>query len=169
LIEHLLPGFPTVPGPEDTTFLSWAKSVAHGGDKDNVRVVGVDSDTSDMQRIFETDMFPGLAAVDGLVHPVAPGDALAQLRLTEADVHDVRVLLIQGDGAHRSVVELPLADGHPVGACILRLPEPSRRVAEIEDLGIGRVADYRSAPAAVEGTDVSPLQRLHLFLKFTVL
>ena len=123
----------------------------------------------DVQGVLEPDVLPGLAAIDGLVHAVAPGDALAQLRLTQTDVHDVGVLLIEGHGAHRGVVELTLADGHPIGTGILGLPQTARRMTKVEDIAISRMADDGGAPAAVERSDVAPLERLNLGLEVSVL
>ena len=60
------------------------RGVEHG------RVRGIEHQVDDAGHIaFEEGPFPALAAVSGLVHTIAPADALAHIGLAQADVHDI--------------------------------------------------------------------------------
>ena len=74
--------------------------------------------TTNMLRLFEADLGEGCATIRGLVHPVTPARALAVVRLTGADIEDIRMALANRevtDTAGFKVLENRLKGGAVVG------------------------------------------------------
>src|SRR5262249_30195793 len=94
-----VPGLAAVAGPVHAALRVRPPEVAEGGDVDDVRVPRVDDDAADVVRFLEAHVPPGLAAVGGPVHALAPRDAVARVGLAGADPDDVRVGRGHGDVA----------------------------------------------------------------------
>ena len=129
---------------------------AEDADVSDVRVLRVDRDRADLVRILEADVLPRLAAVDGLVHAVAEGDAVARVGLAGADVEDVLVRRGHGhgpDGDGRLAVELVLVGDAVVG----RLEQPAGGGGDPVGGGVGR-ADGEGRDATAHGgrADAAP-------------
>src|SRR5262249_21968385 len=146
---HLRPGLAAVGGLVDAALLVRRPEVAQRRDVHDVGVLRVDDDAADVARLLETDVLPGLAAVGGLVHAVAPRDAVARVVLAGADPHDVGVGRRHRDGTDaqgRLVVE----DRLPAVAAVGGLPDAAGRGAEVDRLGV-------ALPARVLDADVVQL------------
>jgi hypothetical protein len=107
-VEDFLPGVATVGGHEDAAFLVRSVGMADGRDVYFLRVARVDDDARDVARVGEAEVFPGLAAVGGLVDAVAEGDRVADVGLAAADINDVGIARFQSqvtDGLDRLLVE----------------------------------------------------------------
>ena len=139
-----------------------AEQVAEGGDVHEVGVVRVDADLADVAGVLQPGMSPAAAAVRAAVHAVAPGDVEAGRRLPHAGVDDVGVGLGNRQGPDRGGVEVPVGDVLPVGAGVLRLPDPAGAGAEVEDRGLGGMAghgDHAPAPGRAYATVFQSLYR----------
>src|SRR5262249_11900666 len=98
LVEELdlLPGLAAVRGLVDTALLVRPPETSQGGNVDGVWVLRVNDDAADVVRFLQAHVLPGFAAVGGLVDAVAPGDAVARVRLARPHPDDLRVR--RGDG-----------------------------------------------------------------------
>ena len=157
--EDPFPGVPPVGGAEHAALFVVAVGMAERGHIDQVRVHRVDADAGDRLGVGEAHMPPGLAAVAAPVHPVALGDAAAQLRLPAADEHDVRVRLGHGDGADGGTGDLPVGHREPGGPGIQGLPEPAAGGAEVVLVLPAGAAGATQGATAARRADVAPLQR----------
>src|SRR6185503_16935601 len=101
-------------------------------DVDRVRVTRIEHDARNRLRLAETDVRERLAAIGGLVHPVAKRCRLPVVRLTGADVDDVRIVLIDGDIADGGGPEL-LEDGHEARPRVCRLEHSADGVPDPDD------------------------------------
>src|SRR5262249_32402607 len=86
--QDLLPRLAAVRRLVEAAILIVAVQPAQGADIDDVGVLGVDEDLADLERLLESHVLPGLAAVGGLVHAVAVGDRVARVVLAGADPDD---------------------------------------------------------------------------------
>jgi hypothetical protein len=134
--------------------------VADGCHVDDVGDGGMHANPRDGHGGLEPEVGPGGPSVHGLVDAVSPGHAVALVGLAHADVHDVRIRGIEGDGAHRAHLELAVTDRQPVLTGILGLPQTTGGHAEPEDLIVGRVAHHRGAPPTYRRTHVAPFEGL---------
>ena len=95
------PFFSAVRGLEQAAFFVGAIETAEGADVDDVGILGVDDDFADLEGELQAHVFPGLAAVGGLVDAVAEGDAVARVGLAGADPDDMAIAGRDGDSADR--------------------------------------------------------------------
>src|SRR5262249_8453212 len=100
--QDALPGLAAVLGLEQPAIAAGAVEPSERADVDDVRVLGVDDDRTDLVRRLEPHVLPGLAAVRALVDAVAVGDGIARVVFAGPDPDDV--LVGRGDG--------DCADGH---------------------------------------------------------
>ena len=71
LFEDMFPGHAAVGGLEDAAFRVVAVAAAEGADVDDVGIGGMDEDFADLVGLVQAHVFPGFAAVGGLVDAVA--------------------------------------------------------------------------------------------------
>src|SRR5207237_8101015 len=114
----------------------------------------------DLVGLLEAHVLPGLAAVGGLVDPVAVGDGVARVVLAGADPDDVAVGRCHADVADGDgglVVEL-VVEGDAVVAGLEQAAggggDPVGRGVGLED------GDGGDAPAHGGGADAAPVQTL---------
>jgi hypothetical protein len=156
--EGLLPGGAAVEGAVDAALLIGSPEVALGGDVDDVGVGGVDDDASDVVALFESDVGPGGAAVHRLVDAVAPGGALAIVRLACAGVEDGGVGGGEGEVANGGV-GLVVEDRGPGLAAVEGFEDAAGRGADVDDARV-RLDDGEVVDAAAHGggSDIAELE-----------
>src|SRR5712692_4670196 len=71
LVEDLFPRLAAVGGAEDAALGVRPVGVAQRGHEDDLRVARMHQDAADVARVAEPEMLPDLAAIGGLVNPVA--------------------------------------------------------------------------------------------------
>ena len=99
-----------------------------------------------------------LAAVERAVDAVADRDAVARVPLARAHPDDVRIGLVDGDGADRGD-RLVVEDRRPGEAAVDRLPDAAGGAAGVQDVGIGLDdVDRRHAAAHGGGADRARLE-----------
>jgi hypothetical protein len=74
--------------------------VSERRDVHRVVIFGMDADLTDVARVLEAEMRPGLARIGRAVHAVAMRHVPADAALAHADVDDVRVGPRDSDRAH---------------------------------------------------------------------
>ena len=141
--------------------------VAEHGRVHEVGVLGMDANAGDVLRVREADIGPGAPAVGGPVHAVRLRGPLESRHrhagLAHADVYHVGVGVGDRQCADRRGLEVAVRDVLPVGAAVLRLPDPSD-AAHVEGRRLGRMAVDGDAPASLEGPDVAPPEALQQVL-----
>src|SRR5215472_7740474 len=133
--ERSGPGVASIDRLVDTALLVWPPQMANGGDIHDVGIVRIDDDAADMLGVFEAHVLPGLAAVQRSINAVAPGGALAVIRLAGAGPNDVWIRRRDSnvaDGGRALFIEERLP-GNPV---VRRLPYAARSYANVDDTGI---------------------------------
>ena len=147
------PALPAVTGLVDATLRVRAEQVPHGGDVHHVRVGRVHHDAPDALRLAQAHVGEGPPAVGGLVHPVSERGALPVIRFARADPQDVRVALVDGEGADRAH-RVRVEDRSPRRPVVDRLPRATRGESDVDHR---RVAlddrDVVDAPAHAGGPD----------------
>ena len=160
--EDLPPGAAAVRGAEYATLRIGSECVAHRCDVDAIRIARIDAHRADLLRTRETEVVPREPGVGGAVDARAIREVLAELRLAASCVDDIRIGLRDGDGADGRDVGAPVGDVVPALAGVCRLPDATVHGAKVVDKRPRRIASYRVGPAAAEGADVAPPQRLEV-------
>ena len=91
--ENALPSLSAIGGLVDAALFVTAPEAAHRSHVEDIGVGWMYDNTTNMLRLFEADLGEGCATIRGLVHPVTPARALAVVRLTGADIEDIRMAL----------------------------------------------------------------------------
>src|SRR5580700_6464461 len=156
----LLPCLATVSGTEDSALFVWSPQMAECGHVDDVGIFGMNAYCADVEGVFQTDVLPGFARVGRFINAVAMGGVAADIRLTHADVDDIRVGLRDSDGAHGSGFELAVGDGQPAGAAVGSFPDPAAGGAEVIHIRLRGDARDSVHAAATERADAAVLEFL---------
>ncbi len=119
----------------DAAFLVRTEQVSGHRRVNRLRVARIDHDARDGLRLAQADVLEGPAAIGGLVDAVAKRRRLAIVRLSGADIDDVRIGGMDGDVADRRGRVL-LEHRLPRSAVVLRLEHAPDRVAHVDDVGI---------------------------------
>src|SRR5258705_82343 len=153
--QHPLPGLAAVAGAEDPALLVGAERVPECGDERDVRVSRINDDGTDVARVAQTEVLPGLAGIERLVYPVAIGDVAARAGLAGADIDDIVIRVSDRDRAYRGDLLL-VEDRLPGAAGVGALPDATGYRTEIPGRRITRNAAHGDRPATAERTDLAP-------------
>ena len=157
--QHVAPGAAPVDGLEYAAFGVGPEEATVRRDPRHVGIARVRDHARDRLRLAQPRVREGLAAVGGLVDPVAERRTLPVVGLAGAHPHDVRVGRRDRDVAHR-VRPVAVEDGTEGGPVVRGLPEPSRREADEVGVGVLRVDREVIHPAALpERPDRPPRER----------
>src|SRR5580698_3685143 len=96
--QNLLPRLTTIKRAENATLRVGFVDIAKSGYIDAVGICGIDDDLTDLASLDEPDGVPGLARINGLKDTNAVGVLAADVRLSGADVHDIRIGRRHGNG-----------------------------------------------------------------------
>ncbi len=105
---------------------------------------------ADVAAVFQADIPPIAAAIDGLINAVAIGDIAAQRRLAGAGVDRVVIARRDREGADRRSGMLLVEHRLPVGAAVGGFPHTTSDCAEIIGVRLIRDAFDRDPAAAPE-------------------
>ena len=131
----LVPRFAAIDGFEEAAFGVLPEEMAHDGGEYDLGVGGIDGDAVDGLGVFEAEVCPGFAAVDGAPHAVADRRALAVVGFAFANVDDVGVGRGDGDGAD-GLVGLVIELGFPVVTAIGGFPQSAGGETDVEEHGV---------------------------------
>ena len=134
--------------------------MAHRGNEDAVRILGIDTNGCDLVRVAESDGLPRFAGIGGAVHPGAIGEIFAELGLTGADVDHVRVRWGDGNRADGRNVGLAVGEVGPGLSAVGGAPDAAVHCAEVGGELLDGIAGNGDDASAAEGSDVAPLERL---------
>jgi hypothetical protein len=129
------------------------------GDVHDLGIARVNDDAADVVGIAKTHVGPGFAPVEGAIHAVTPGRALAVVRFAGSRPDDVRIRRRDRQVADRKGSPVAIEDRFPRRPAVHALEDPAGCRAHEDDL---RVRRHRlhvvNAPAEGRGADVAPLQ-----------
>ena len=134
--EHTLPGETAVNGLVDAALAAASPEAAERRDIDHFVIDGIDDHAGDQLRCRQAHVLKGLAAVGGLVDPVAPRLALTVVVLTRADPHRIRIVGRNGDVANRNGIIQIVEERLPCRPVVRGFPQPASRGCDVEDGGI---------------------------------
>src|SRR5262245_11076832 len=130
--------------------------MSDGGNVRNVRIFGVHDDAADRLRFLQASFLKTLPTIDRLVHAGAERGALTIVRLTRADVNDVRVGRRDRDVSNRGD-RIGIEDRHPCRPVIRAFPDSAGGKPEIDRAWIALDdSDVVDATAHVRRTNRSP-------------
>src|ERR1035438_2719227 len=155
---NLFPRFATVGGAEDTALFVRSPEMAESSDVDDVGIPGMHADRADVKSILQADVLPGFARVTGFINAVAMRGITADIRLTHADIDDVRIRFRDSDGAHRSGFELSVRYWQPARAAVRSFPDAATGCAEVIHIRFGSDAGHRVHAPAAKWTDAAIFQ-----------
>ena len=113
-----------------------------------------------MCRVSSSPMWrPGLAGVDGLIHPIAVRNISAPAGFARADVDHIRIRRSHGNRADGHDSRL-VRHRRPGEAAIGRFPNAAGNRSEIISLRIAGDARYCERASAAKRTDLAPLHCL---------
>ncbi|MBA7645474.1 hypothetical protein ES703_53232 [subsurface metagenome] len=92
-VENFLPGLSSIPTPEHAPLFVGTVHMTESRHIDAIRISGMDANSGDLTRIFQSDMLPGFPRIRGFVHAIAMGNIAPDRRLTHAHINDIRVIL----------------------------------------------------------------------------
>jgi hypothetical protein len=126
-------------------------------DENDVRIVRVNQNASDLARIVEADMGPRLSGVGGFVHAVAEGDLRAHVGFARTDIDNVGIGRRDINRAYRRN-GLGIEHGGPSAARVFRLPHATADRAEVKRVRMARNSGNTVATAAAERPNHAPVQ-----------
>jgi len=157
-IEHLPPGLAAVGGLVHPAVFGVGPGVAQGSHVHHVRVGGIEQDGVNGPGILEAHASPGLAPIQGAIHPGAHTRRVAAVALAGPDPNDVGVGLKDPDGPDRGRGER-VGERHPGHAAVDRLPQAARRGTHVHDVGVARERiNSPHPPAHARRADAPSLQ-----------
>src|SRR5256714_9641450 len=125
------------------------------GDKEAIRILGIDNNVSDLLRVAQSEVRPGLASIGGLIHAIACSQIRALQAFPAADVNYVGVGRCDGDGADRTSF-LVVKNGFPGVASIGGLPDAAIHRGHVKNIRLMRYARDRHGAATTKRTDTAP-------------
>src|SRR5438132_4662334 len=149
-VEHALTGLASVARSADAALGGRSARLPAGRAVRGVRILRVDADLTDVARLLEPEMRPGLAGVGRPVDDITVRDVAADAALAHSNIDDVRIGQGDGDAANGRAFEEAIARVLPVLAAVHRLPHAAAGRAEVERVAIlGIRCDRTHAPAAI--------------------
>ena len=155
--QDFRPGLAAIGRAKNSALVVRPIGMPEGRDKNDVRIFRMDDDRADVAAVFQADIPPIAAAIDGLINAVAIGDIAAQRRLTGAGVDRVVIARRYRQGTDRGSGMLLVEHRLPVGAAVGGFPHTTSDCAEIISVRLTRDAFDRDPAAAPEGSDLAPL------------
>ena len=143
--------------------------MAEGGDKNAVRILGIDQDRSNLLCVAQraiplTQMLPGEARVVGLVDTVAYREIGTTQAFTTTDIDRIRIRRRDRQRSNRTggvvILGLTIEDRIPGAAGIRRLPNPAVVRRHVEDIRLARNTGNRHGAAAAKRADHAPVKFL---------
>ncbi len=116
----------------------------------------MDAYARNMTRVFESCLFPSLARIYGLPHPIARRDIPANSHFTATYVYYIGVVFTHGYCAYRAT-KIAIGDVFPSAACIGGAPYATACRAEVVEIGLIRYACYGCRASAPKWTNAAPL------------
>ncbi len=151
IVQDFPPGFSSIRGFKHSAFLIGGKKMTLCGHVDDIRVGGMDKDSPDMMRIFQSHVGECLAAVCGFINPVAPVRAPGCGVLSGPHPEDVRIGGSQGDVADREDI-LVVKERLKCRSVVGRLPQPAVSSGHIKGVEMGLERGFRDRKVADPGT-----------------
>ena len=156
--EHLGPALSSIRRLEQPASIIGPPQRAKGRHVNGLGVFRVDENPTDVARLLEPHVLPGLAAVFGPVHPITVGRQARSPGLTRSHPNDVRI-----GGSHRNRPEgagsFPVEHRLPGRAVVGRLPGSTGRRRRVDDVGIALDhGEIVHAPAWNGRADTAPRQ-----------
>ena len=96
-IQDTFPASAAIGGTIQTTVTTRIPQRTLGGYVDGITVPGMETDHRNVTRVFQTHVFPALAAVNGFVDAITETDAALGVVLAAAYPDDVRVFRVNFD------------------------------------------------------------------------
>src|SRR6185503_1525927 len=162
-VQRARPRRAGVAGSEYAALGISSERMPHRGGKDDLRVRRVNDDAREALRLAESEVLPGAAAIGRLVDAVAERDRVADEAFAGADVDDIGIVGLYGDGADRqrpTVVEDRLESRPTIRGFV----ETRRGGGYVKDLGssgnAGHVDDAAREHGGADGPPGQRLQRL---------
>src|SRR5208282_6501588 len=109
--------------------------------------------------VAQAEMSPSLACVSGFVYAVADGEIGAMQTLSAGDINDVGIGRGNGNGADR-LRGLVFENGTPGPAVVVRLPNPTVYLANVENVGLAGDSSSGAGAAASKWAHHAPVQVL---------
>ena len=89
--QDFLPCSSAICRTENAAFSAGPVSAAHGSNKNNIRIFGINGNAADVAGSLEADVLPGTAGVSGLINADAISKIGAEVGLASANINNVRV------------------------------------------------------------------------------
>src|SRR5260221_8211889 len=119
----------------------------------------MDTDLSNLARIFQAQMRPGLTAIGRPVDSIAVRDIAANRCLAHANIDHIGIRFGDSDSANRSSFEESIRDVLPVLTTVGGLPDTSTSGAEVEYLWVDWIDCCSYHPTTSKTTGCAPLKR----------
>ena len=160
-VEDVRPCLAAIGGPVDSASVVIGISQRRHGHE--VGIGRIDEDAVDLHRIFQTDVLPCTARIDGLPHAIAEA---APDGVAGTGIYDICIRRSDLDGADAVDAGLVVEDGVPGHAAAGGLPDAALRRTDVEHASLAAVraavlandAGHGGDAATVEWPDVTPLQ-----------
>ena len=153
-VEHAVPRPASVPGSEDPSHLTVAPRGAHGRDVDHRGIRGMSDDPVNPLGTLESDVGPGVAAIETPEYAVPDSRRVAWISLPGAHPDHVGRRLRHGHGPD-SQDGLLVEDRRPLDTAVHGSPHAPGRGPDEDDVGVRRhdvhVGDTSAHPRRTDG------------------
>src|SRR5947209_346619 len=154
-IKNFLPRSAAIGGAKNTTLRVGPISMSHGCHQNYIGSARVYHDAADVAGIAQSYIAPALAAICGLIDPVAVGEIRAPVSLATAHINNVRIGWSNGQRANRSN-RLAVKSRGPGQAAVGGFPHSSAHAAKVVGVGLVLDAAHGNASAATKWADHPP-------------
>ena len=155
-VEHFLPRLAAIGCAENAALSVWPVGVAKGRHKNNIGIAGIDDDLADGTGIAQSNVLPGLAAVERFVDPIPLRNVAANAGFTRADVNRVVIGVGYRQAANGSS-SLFIEHWRPTQCAVRGLPYAATGHPEIIGCGIAGNSGCGQRASATEGSDETVL------------
>ncbi len=160
-LQNLLPGRAAVRRPVHAAHLVRPPQVPHRRHVDDVGILRVDPDRTDVIAILQPHVLPRAPRIHRFVDPVAMRRIPAHARLAHSRVHHVRIGIGHRDRTHRPRLELPVRHRNPRESAVGGLKDPAAHRAEIIHVRLRCDAGHGHGAPSPERSHLPELQFLH--------
>src|SRR5713226_9519348 len=127
------------------------------GHKYDVRISWIHQHLRDVLGVIQSDVFPSLSTVRGLIHSVPKCNVVSQTRFSRAHVNDVVVRRGNPDRADREI-RLMVENWSPIHSAVSAFPETSCYSPEVINVWIIRQTRYCFDATSAKWPNQPPLQ-----------
>src|SRR5437899_730409 len=140
-VKNFFPVLAAIASAENAALRIFAVRMAESSDEHDIGIRGMDDDSADVTRVFQSNVIPCFAGIVRAIDAIAERDVTANAGFAGANIDDVGIGIGDGNGPNGGGA-LFLEEGIPGNATIHRFPNAACDSAKIISVGLAGHARY---------------------------